>query len=604
MNSVVEEIKNRLDIVEVIQGYISLQKAGINWKARCPFHSEKTPSFFISPSRQIWHCFGCQKGGDIFKFVMEVEGVEFGDALRTLASRAGVRLEKQDPKLKTERSKHYDICEDACRYFEQNIQKAGPVLDYLFGRGINEKSIKEFRIGWSSPDWHGLKNHLTQVGYNVQDIDKAGLIVKKEDKNIREIGSQIRSSSRYYDRFRERIMFPIFDFNGRVIGFGGRIFQNQISASKNQKNEDVAKYVNTPNTLLYDKSRVLYGLDKARIDIRRQDSCVLVEGYTDVIMSHQAGVKNVIATSGTALTQYQLNILKRYSNNLFTAFDMDIAGGEATKRGIGLAQAMGFNIKVIEMSKDKDPADFIKQDSSSWQNAVKKAKLVMEYFFDKAFSTNNPDEIEGKMNIIKIILPQIKIIPSRIEASHWISKLASRLKVKESDIETELKNIKISENCDIVFIKEDKLIRQNQKPRIEILEEELASLLLFKPDYINLYKKEVKNLNFKTPYFSLLFSDILKTAGPGVVPKEHKDFADSFIFRAETKWSERLDEIENEIKFCIREIKFYNIKQELENIGLEIRNAENERDNIRVVSLSKRFCDLSQRLVELQIQEI
>ncbi len=373
MVSPVDEIKERLDIVEVIQSYIKLQKAGANYRANCPFHSEKKPSFFVSPARQIWHCFGCGKGGDIFGFIREIENVEFGDALRILANRAGVELKKQFPEeeaaLKTERERLYEICELSSKFFERQLEasKIGEeAKKYLLGREISEESIKKWRIGYSPDTWQGLSDFLVGRGYKREEVEKAGLAIKNNDGG-------------FYDRFRARIMFPIFDLNSQIVGFGGRIFGQKEST-------EIAKYVNTPSTILYDKSRILYGLDRAKMEIRQKDFCILVEGYTDVIMSFQADVSNVVATSGTALTNYQLKILKRYSENIYTSFDMDLAGDSATKRGIDLAQLQGFNIKVVVIPEDKDPADLISKSPKDWEKIIKEAKSILDFYFETTFS--------------------------------------------------------------------------------------------------------------------------------------------------------------------------------------------------------------------------
>ncbi|PJA02254.1 hypothetical protein COX73_01725, partial [bacterium (Candidatus Gribaldobacteria) CG_4_10_14_0_2_um_filter_36_18] len=284
LGSPIEEIKSKLDIVELIGSYIKLQKTGINYRALCPFHSEKKPSFFVSPSRQIFKCFGCGKFGDVFKFVMEIEGLEFGDALRVLAKRTGVELRKQDPKLKTERKRLYDIMELACRFFERQLKESKTGLEvkkYLLERGINEESIKKWRLGYAPNTWQSLSDFLVSKGYEREEVVRAGLAIKKEQDFS---ANQRESASTSYDRFRGRIIFPVFDLNSQVIGFGGRIFSiNQRSypcppealpsgdgrrAPESASTE--AKYINTPNTLLYNKSWVLYGLNFAKVEVRRK----------------------------------------------------------------------------------------------------------------------------------------------------------------------------------------------------------------------------------------------------------------------------------------------------------------------------------------------
>ncbi|MDO8265172.1 MAG: DNA primase, partial [Candidatus Parcubacteria bacterium] len=399
-SSPIEEIKNRIDVVELIQQYLKLQKAGINYRGVCPFHSEKKPSFFVSPARQIWHCFGCQAGGDIFKFIMMIEGTEFKDALRLLAQKAGVELKKEDPKIISERHRLYDICELATRFFEKQLESATgqTVKKYLLDRGITEESIKKWRLGYAPETWQGLSDFLVGQGYKREEEVKAGLTVAK-------------GGSDFFDRFRSRIMFPVFDLNSQVIGFGGRIFGSDEFIAKAEQTGNGAKYVNTPATMLYDKSNVLYGLDKAKLDIRKKDACLLVEGYMDAIMVSQAGFQNVVAASGTALTLNQLKTLKRYSSNLLSAFDMDIAGNSATDRGIDLAQAYGFNVRVITMPVGLDPADVIQKDEKEWKSLAENSKSIIEYYFENALSKYDPKTPEGKKDISKIILPKISIVP-------------------------------------------------------------------------------------------------------------------------------------------------------------------------------------------------
>ncbi|MBI2065479.1 MAG: DNA primase, partial [Candidatus Zambryskibacteria bacterium] len=277
------------------------------------FHNEKTPSFVVSPERQVWHCFGCSKGGDIFSFVQDIEGVEFPEALRILAAKAGIELESFNPAVKDDKTKLYEVCEAATKFFEKQFySNTGKLaLEYLKNRGVLDTTIQEFRLGFAPNDWNALGTFLKNCGYSENEIVEAGLAVKRND------GSGI------YDRFRSRIIFPIFDLNGQVIGFTGRIFGSD--------DKETAKYINTPQTKIYDKGRILYGLNKAKMDIKQADQCILVEGNMDALMSYQAGVKNVVASSGTALTPSHLTLLHRYTTNLGFCFDTDQAGAIATR---------------------------------------------------------------------------------------------------------------------------------------------------------------------------------------------------------------------------------------------------------------------------------
>ncbi len=594
LSSPVDEIKNRLDIVQVIGNYIKLHKTGANFRAVCPFHSEKKPSFFVSPARQIWHCFGCSAGGGLFDFVMKIEGVEFGDALRILAQKAGVELKPENKELKTERARLYEICELSARFFEKQLEgnKIGDsVKKYLLDRGITEESIKKWRLGYSPDTWQGLSDFLVSQGYQREEIEKAGLVVKNETGN-------------YYDRFRGRIIFPIFDLNSQVIGFGGRVFGEKSK-------DEIAKYVNTPNTLLYDKSQVLYGLDKNKMEIRKKNECVLVEGYTDVILLFQAGYTNVVATSGTALTPYQLKIIKRYSENLLTAFDMDVAGDSATKRGIDLAQTFGFNIKVLLLPEDSDPADIISKNPKDWENILQNSKSIVDFYFGTTFSRHDSKTPEGKKAVARILLPVIKRIPNNIERSFWIQELSKRLEVKEEAVAEELKKTKLSE--EIFGLEKEELINLPQKSRKELLEERLTTLILRSPE----------NLSY-------LFDDVLLLLSPQICQiicyiKENPDFTKAISAGQKIETPELSNELNNllnylllkseietagleineECKDCLREIKSLEIKNKLNEISKEIKKAEELHESEKVQKLlqefnqcSKSLCDLEQTLYE------
>jgi len=574
LNSPVEEIKSRLDIVEVIGNYVRLQKAGVNFRALCPFHSEKKPSFFVSPSRQMWHCFGgCSKGGNIFNFVMEIEGVEFGDALRILAQRAGVELKREHPQLKTERNRLYEICELTCRFFEKQLEASlvgQEAKSYLLKRGVNQESLKKWRVGYAPDVWQGLSDFLSSRGYQKQEIEKAGLALTSEK------GS-------FYDRFRGRIIFPIFDLSSQVIGFGGRVF-------KEKDTQEVAKYVNTPQTLLYDKSHVLYGLDKAKVAVRQKDACLLVEGYLDAIMSVQAGFNNVVATSGTALTPFQLKILKRYTNNLLSAFDMDVAGDSATKRGIELAQAQDFNVKVITMPQGKDPAEIIAQNLDDWQKVIADARSILQFYFETTFSRFNPGEPEGKREISKVLLPIIKRIPNKIEAAHWVQELAKRLGVKEEIVEEELKNVKLdmpNYNLPEVF----NPVFVQPKTRKDILEERIVSLLLKEPQHLSFVGQDCFS------YFSLRMQIILSDLKENRLAQQD-EFVNYLFLKAEVE-EEEFD-VGIEIQTCLKEIERLETKSKLDEISQEIKKAETERELERVNNLTREFNKLASKLVDHQ----
>ena len=571
-NSPIDEIKNRLDIVEVIGSYIKLQKTGANFRALCPFHSEKKPSFFVSPARQIWHCFGCSKGGDIFGFIKEIEGIEFGDALRILAQKAGVELKPRSPeweRIKTERQRLYEICELATRFFERQLEGSSvgqEAKKYLLNRGISQDSIKNWRLGYSPDAWEGLTDFLVSKGYQREEVEKAGLAIKNDQ------GS-------FYDRFRGRIIFPIFDLNSQVVGFGGRVF-------KEKDKVEIAKYVNTPNTLLYDKSRILYGLDRAKVEIRKKDACILVEGYTDVIMAHQAGTQNVVATSGTALTPYQLKIIKRYSENLILGFDMDLAGESATKRGIDLAQSLGFNIKVSRLPEGKDAAEIISKNPKEWLKALENPKSILEFYFQSAFSNRDAKTPEGKKEISKILLPVLKRIPNQIEKSHWIQKLAKELEVKEESIEEELKKVKLTD--EIYGLESEEQINLPPKSRKELLEERLLTMLLKTPQHLNLIEKN------KLTYFSPQVQEILvKLAENQPIDS---DFFNFLALKAEIEeFSER--ELLPEIQFCLKEIQSLEIKKRLDQISQEIKKAEREKDSEKTKKLIQEFNQLSKEII-------
>ncbi|HXV26910.1 MAG TPA: DNA primase [Candidatus Paceibacterota bacterium] len=429
MADTVAQIKSRLNLVDVISGYLRLQKAGANFKARCPFHNEKTPSFHINLERQIWHCFGCGKGGDMFSFLQDIEGIDFPEALGILANRAGVPLERFDARKGAERSKRGEllrISRLASAFFAKqlgNSDAGSRARKYLHERGVQDATITEWELGWAPNDWQALNRFLLKEGYAAKDIVAAGLASER----------QRSSDGSLYDRFRGRIMFPIRDHNGQVVGFTGRIFGRP-------ETDKEAKYINSPQTPLYDKSRILFGLDKARLAVRQADACVLVEGNMDAILSWQAGVRNVVATSGTALTAEQLKLAGRYSRNLNFCFDADVAGAAATRRGIALALASGMQVRIatLDDAECKDPAEYIVKYGSGWTKAVDAAKPALQHYLDEALVPYDASSPESKRALLAAVGPFIRRLPGRVETTHWISRLADILRVPPADVRADL----------------------------------------------------------------------------------------------------------------------------------------------------------------------
>ncbi|PIP55568.1 MAG: DNA primase [Candidatus Zambryskibacteria bacterium CG_4_9_14_3_um_filter_42_9] len=428
MRGDVDTIKERLDITEVVSGYIKLEKAGTSFKARCPFHNEKSPSFFVSQTRQSFYCFGCGAKGDIFSFIEEMEGLDFRGALKLLAEKAGVEIEYHaTSESKTEKDKIFFVLEEATKFFEKELTLNDSARQYIISRGINEETVKSWRIGYAPAEWRSLYNHLRNLGHEEGIIMKAGLARVSDGSANKEP----------YDVFRDRIIFPLADSNGSIIAFSGRILPRESGNSKGTE----PKYLNSPETILFTKSEVLYGLDKAKDHIRKRDYAVLVEGQMDLVLSHQSGIRNTIASSGTAFTRAHLERLKRLSSRIILAFDGDLAGERAAQKSAILGISLDLEVKVSNLPEGLDPAEVIRQDSQAWNDILRGSLPSVEFFFNKIEEREKDQRKIGK-RVEKEILPIIKLMNSAIEQSHFVSMLSKRTGIKEEMFWEDLKKVK------------------------------------------------------------------------------------------------------------------------------------------------------------------
>jgi len=418
MQSPVELIKSKLSIVDVVGSFIKLEKAGSNYRARCPFHNERTPSFFVSPGRNSFHCFGCAKGGDIFTFVEEIEGVDFREALKLLADRAGVNLESgqggHSTSSKTARLR--ELLVESVKFYSLGLKKNTKALEYLSDRGIKKETMESWQLGCSPNEWHVLLDYLKAKKFSESEIEDAGLSIRSPKGN-------------YYDRFRGRIMFPFFDFSGRPIGFSARVMPGA--------DDKQGKYINSPETSLFHKSNIFYGLERAKHSIRENDSAILVEGQIDVIMAHQAGTNNVIGVSGTALTIEHLQMLKRLTDNLIIVLDSDLAGFKASERAVGLALATGFYVSVVALSSGDDPASSIQKNPESWQKALQDSKPFVKYAIE--IISNRGDTDKDKHSLVREHLYyHIAKMYNDIDKDKVIQEVAALLSVSPDAIRSDL----------------------------------------------------------------------------------------------------------------------------------------------------------------------
>lgn len=415
----VEEIKERLSILDVVGQYVELQRAGKSFKGKSPFTNERTPSFFVSPERGMYYCFSSQKGGDMFTFIQEMEGVDFKGALKILAEKANVELTPEDPKKRDARETQYALLEEATQYFFTTRDAFEHVNAYIESRGVTGTTIHTWRIGYAKDEWRSLKEHLTSKGFTESQMLAGGLI-KKTDPN-----------KESYDVFRDRIMFPIMDSSGRVVAFSGRTLK---------KEEGTPKYVNSPETELFQKSEILYGYDKAKHGIRHYDFSLVVEGQFDLVLAHQAGYTNTVAVSGTAFTPHHLMLLERLSNRIVLALDSDRAGIAAVKRSSALMLLHGMDVKVARMEGGKDPADIIKENPKDFRHFIGNAVHVVDFLL-QILKENTKDERTYKLRAREEILPLLVAMPNHIDREHFEGVIATMIGTTKDAIHYEVERL-------------------------------------------------------------------------------------------------------------------------------------------------------------------
>jgi DNA primase len=437
MDPQVQQIKDRINIVEVVGQYVQLKRAGRSYTARCPFHKERTPSFHVSPERGTYICFGCGEKGDVFSFIQKMDGLDFPTALKQLAEKAGVKLEprrQRPPEEKEKEERLREVCEEAVKYFESQLVLRKDVGEYLKNRGVKEETITAWRLGYAPASWEDLSKHLKSGGFSNDEIAEAGFAVKSEKK-----------PGEIFDRFRGRIIFPIFDAAGAPIAVSGRFFE-RVAGGRDDGSEP-AKYVNSPETLLFKKSRVLYGLDRARGPIRKADCILLVEGQFDLIMAHQSGLPFAVALSGTALTPEHLSLLGRLSKRLVLALDADAAGLRSGLKSAHMALTAGFDVKVPVFPQGQDPADVAKENPELLKAAIRTSKTAIEFFLE-ALRPGVRDERAYKKAVEVQVLPLIAAIQSRIEQEHFVRLVAQKLGVSDLAVRVEVEKRPLPRDAD------------------------------------------------------------------------------------------------------------------------------------------------------------
>ena len=599
LSSPIDEIKNRLDIVEVISSYIKLQKAGANWRAVCPFHTEKSPSFFVSPARQIWHCFGCGKGGDCFTFLMEYENLEFPEALRILAKKVGIELQQTpfETGVSSKKEKIYAINQLACEFYHyllvtHNVGKKA--LKYLLEkRRIKMSVINTFRLGFSPGLGNALSNYLIiKKKYKKEDLIDAGLTSFRE--------------ARLVDFFTNRIMFPLFDHRGNVVGFSGRIIDD--SSPQALGSGQGSKYINTRETLVYHKGSVFFGLNTAKDEIKKEGRAIILEGEFDVISSFQEGLTTAVAVKGTAFTEEQANLISRFTKTISLCFDQDKAGAEAMKRSLKVLEEKGLGIKVIVLPFGKDADEAIKKNPSSFKKAVRNEVDIYDFLLSRALANFDKKTGEGKKKIGDELLPFFAQIENEIIKEFYLKKLSTELEISYESLVRQIEKFKKEAEG---FTQSSPSQSGEKKERIEVLEEYLLSLVLQEENLKVVLEKIGRILSgfrFQTSAYQKILDHLFSyfTTPKGANIFEAKKFLatlpDELVAAFDTCYLFPLPKFENETKYqeevikMTEELRILYLRKRIKIVSEKIKDKEKQGKEEELKLLKKEFIDLTSLL--------
>ena len=593
----VSQIRERIDIVSFISEYIPLKKAGRNFKALCPFHNEKTPSFVISPERQIWHCFGgCNKGGDAYSFLMEYEKLDFVEALRILAKRTGVKLRESgfEAGLSSKKEAIYKLNKIALDYYHYVLTKhkvGKKALNYLAkNRKLDVRLIETFMLGFSPKDGDSLSNYLiNRKNHKKEDLVDAGLAFYSSASSGSNSRQSFRKSLGVMDFFRNRIMFPLFDHRGNVVGFSGRAIEDPPAGGG-------GKYINTKETLAYHKGSMFFGLNTAKEEIKKLNKAIITEGELDVISCFGIGVKNAVAVKGTALTNDQAALIGRFAKNVCLCFDKDDAGYEATKRSLIALEKKDISITTCMFLDAKDADEAIKKDPIAFKKAIKRDVPVYDYIFSKTFSSSEKDRVYGKSKIVSELLPVFIRISNEIVKEHYLKKLSLELDVSLDALSREIEKIEKKEITNEAFKTKD-LPLGGKKSRLEILEEYLMSLIVQydNPEILMKCLKTLKDYKFKTDAYQKITDHLLGFLKKknnftvrdflNILPKELIDTFDALYLFPLPKLED--DKYEAEILKIAKELRVLFLKNKIKKLSDNLKRNEKDTASKKIKDLEK-----------------